>query len=220
MDTSEALRKAMQAVKDAGIPEDLWPTALPLALADLRGNIGAPGAGVARTEISSGKSPGGKSTSRGASSQNRVAQNGHEPSTFAVAASSPDFLDRIARQTGTNLDDLRDVFHIEGDALDLKVPSKGLGATDKAKTKTLTALMAGAVFAGTDIQSIPFSEIHQVCKAMRCFSSKHAAEYVRETDGFGAVGSGRSAALTHKNGWEAAFAAAVDRVLGKAKDNA
>lgn len=206
---------AMQAVKAAGIPEELWPTALSLALADLRGNTGEQGAGVAQADTSSRKPPSRKSTSRAASSQSGAAQDGHDLGIFAAAAKSPSFLDRVARQTDTNLDDLGDVFHVEAGALHLKVPSKDLGATDKAKTKTVTALMAGAVFAGTDIQSIPFPEIHQVCKAMRCFSSKHAAEYVRETEGFGAVGAGRSAALTHKNGWEATFAAAVDRVLGK-----
>ncbi len=214
MNTTEALKQAMQAVKDAGIPEELWPTALPLALADLRG--------ISVTPAPTGSSNGGNETAtRAAKKRARKLPSPAKPDdggpagVFEKAASEADFLDRVARQTETSAEDLRDVFHVEKGELHLKVLSKDLGDNDKAKTMTVTALMGGAVFAGTDVPSIPFSEIHRVCKTMRCFSDKHAAEYIRETPGFGSIGSSRSSALTHKNGWETEFAKAVVRVLKK-----
>jgi len=209
----------MQAVKDAGIPEDLWPTALPLALADLRGAS----ASSSQTGSSGRRSvTGTKSTKRAlkSSSSTRTDDDGDEAGVFRTAAVDADFLDKVARQTETNVTDLRDVFHIEDGELHLKVLPKELGDNDKAKTRTVTALMAGAIFAGTTVRSIPFPEIHRVCKTMRCYSEKHAADYVRETPGFGSIGSGRSSALTHKNGWETEFAKAVARVLKKTDDAA
>lgn len=218
VDTAEALKQAMQAVKDAGIPEDLWPTALPLALADLRGTLATTtpaGSSNWRNET------GTQSTKRTSKSRSASkTEDGSEAGVFHSAAVEPDFLDRVAHQTETNVTDLRDVFHTEDGELHLKVPSKDLGDNDKAKTRTVTALMAGAVFAGTTVRSIPFPEIHQVCRTMRCYSDKHAAEYVRETTGFGSFGSGKSSALTHKNGWEAEFKKAVMRVLKKTDDAA
>jgi hypothetical protein len=215
MDTAEALKRAMQAVREAGIPEELWPTALPLALADLRG--GSPSSSASDPPSKRGGTK-AKPTKRAARSKPSVKPGDDVVSVFKMAATEGGFLDRVARQTETSAEDLRDVFHVENGELHLKVLSKDLGDNDKAKTKTVTALMAGAVFAGTSVASIPLPDIHQVCKTMRCYSDKHAAEYVRTTPGFGSIGGGRSAALTHKNGWEREFKNAVARVLGKADD--
>jgi hypothetical protein len=214
VDTATALKQAMQAVRDAGIPEELWPTALPLALADLRRENGPssdPLGGAAPKRPRPARKPARPTNVSAAPRAERVLNS--------VAAEST-FLETVARQTETDVGDLRDVFHIDGGRLQLKVLSKDLGDNDKNKTMTVTALVAGAVFAGSRAASVPFSEIHEICKEMRCYSEKHAAEYVRETKGFGTVGSGRSSALTHKNGWELAFADAVQRVLKKPDDDA
>lgn len=216
MDTAQALKQAMQAVKEAGIPEELWPTALPLALADLRrAPEGNPTTGSSTEGNNMGTKP-MRRPSKSASSRKSDGDGG--TGVFQTVAIEADFLERVARQAETNVDDLRDVFHIESGALQLKVLSKDLGDNDKAKTMTVTALMGGAVFAGSAVPSIPFAEIHRVCKTMRCYSDKHAAEYVRETNGFGSIGSGKSSALVHKNGWEAEFAKAIARVLKKSDD--
>jgi hypothetical protein len=218
MDTAEALKQAMQAVRDAEIPEELWSTALPLALADLRGSTSggsARPAGESTPPLTPSPAPARRAT-KGTARRNGTSSAGDsEVGIFESAATDDGFLERVAHRTGTQLEDLKDVFHVENGGLHLKVVPRNLGANDKAKTMTVTALMGGAVFAGTDVPSIPFSEIHDVCKTMRCFSTKHAAEYIRETDGFGSIGSGKASSLTHKTGWEAEFAKAVDRTLGK-----
>lgn len=216
MDTAEALKQAMKAVRDAGIPEELWPTALPLALADLRGASAGKTPTGSSTEANTTRTKAKKRPSR--SSPPTKTEDGAGAGVFQTVAAGADFIDRVARQTETKAEDLHDVFHIENGALHLKVLPKNLGDNDKAKTMTVTALMAGAVFAGSDVPSIPYAEIHQLCKALRCYSEKHAAEYVRETSGFGSIGTGRSSALTHKSGWENEFAKAVARVLKKVDD--
>ena len=216
MDTAEALKLAMKAVKDAGIPEEHWATALPLALADLRGaSAGKPPNGSS-TETSPTRTKAKKRSSR--SGPPTKPEDGAGAGVFQSVAVGTDFINRVARQTETKAEDLHDVFHIENGALQLKVLPKNLGDNDKAKTMTVTALMAGAVFAGSDVPSIRFAAIHQLCKSLRCYSEKHAAEYVRETSGFGSIGTGRSSALTHKSGWENEFAKAVARVLKKGDD--
>lgn len=214
MNTTEALKQAMQAVKDAEIPEDLWPTALPLALADLRrSSTSNKGDGSADRRRTTTRRPVKKRASKPSPSGKTDVDS--EAGLFETAAIGKDFLDRVAHQTDTNLEDLRDVFHVEDHKLQLKILPRNLGETDRAKVMTVTALIGGAAFGGTNVASVPFSELYASLKAMRCFNSKHAAEHVRETPGFGSIGSKQTLSLTHKKGWEAEFGKAIARVLKK-----
>jgi hypothetical protein len=193
MNTADALRRAMQAVKDADIPEDLWPIALPLALADLRDNSAAVDSstrndsaarapkqsqhsgGIPKKPVKRPPRPAAPFSKAGVGSQTGI---------FETVAAAPEFLERVSKQTGVDIGDIKDVFHIESGALQLKVLGKDLGATDKPKTKTVTALMAGAVFAGSDIPSIPYSESCDAsARNMRpstCVKQQVSARWARE----------------------------------------
>jgi hypothetical protein len=76
-------------------------------------------------------------------------------------------------------------------------------------------LLAGVAFAGAVEHSLPIGEVHAVCKAKRCYSEKHASDYVKATPSIAVVGSSRAQKITHKSGWQTEFAKAVARVTGR-----
>jgi hypothetical protein len=125
------------------------------------------------------------------------------------------FFKSIEKETGVSTTDLSDVFHIEDARLELKVASKDLGANKRAQAQTVTALLAGAVFAGTTERKLSFTEINSVCRAKHCFDSANSATSIKTTPGFGSIGSSKDQVVVTKNGWQKAFAVAARRVLGK-----
>lgn len=219
MDTAEALKKTMDAIREAEIPESLWNTVFPLALADVRGE--APPAGGSRDTASTGggattttssprrkpkpKPSGGTSGTSGVDTSDAVLSNvGDQDELFAS----------IAAETDVSVEDLGDVFFVNGGKLQLKVAGKDLGDNMKAQTMTVTSLLTGVVFGGTDHKTLPINEVHEVCKSKRCFHEKNASTYVKAAEGVATVGSGKSLEITHKTGWQDEFKKAVDRVLG------
>ncbi len=221
MDTSEALKQAMQAVKDAGIPEELWATALPLALADIRA-AGTPtpvetdkSSADAKT---SAASPAVRTPKKPAARRTAAAGGGSASSAPSVLTGLPDqaeLFEKVSAETGVSTADLGDVFHVENGELEIKVISKNIGSNKSAGTKNLAALLGGLVLAGTGHTKIPFKDISTLCKAKHCHDSNNGASYIKATPGFAAVGSGASQALTSKTGWQDEFSKAVARVLGK-----
>lgn len=200
----------MAAVEEASVPPELRAVALQIAAQDLR--MTGPAALAQRAE---GNTP--------RSGNSRPAAAGTTSSDIAIVNSIPDegeFFAAIENETGVLVTDLSDIFHVEDGILGLKVSSKSLGMSRRAQTQTLTALLAGAVFAGTTERKLSFSEINKVCHAKHCFDPKHAADYIKETAGFGSLGVGKAQAIVTKGGWQDAFAAATRRVLGKADPSA
>ncbi len=217
----------MQAIKDAGIPEDLWPTALPLALADLRssngagsGNTSSPtgtrnnSEGATRSDAPSGAG----STQTKSRKKKRPATSGTTPATPGVLATLGDestVFKKVCTETDVTEIHLSDIFHIEDGQVHLKIAGKNLGANKKASTTTVAALLGGLLFAGTSHKKLAFKEVNDVCKVKHCHDAANSASYIKATPGFATVGVGASQSLTTKSGWQGSFEDAVKRVLGK-----
>lgn len=222
MDTAEALKKAMKALRDAEIPESLWETALPLALADIRGGmpgpvdaaVQPPGEAVEGSTSRLAKSASGKTTRRTATAA-RPTPVTDEPSILASLPAEDTVFKNIENETGVSVADLRDLFHLEGGRVQLKSASRHLGANGKAATMTIAALLAGLVFAGTESRKLPFREINDFCKAKKVFHDKNSSTYIKATPGFAAVGTGQTQYLTTKTGWQAEFVKAAERALDR-----
>lgn len=213
MDTAEALTRAMEALKEAGVPESLWPTAFPLAFADVRGE---PSPSPRRGQ--GGGSSGGNGSTGAAKRTTKKSSSDNGSSGVAVLSDLPDqdeLFARIAAETNVSADDLGDVFYVSDGKLHLKVASKDLGGNVKASAMTVTSLLAGVVFAGTDHKSLPINEVHEVCRSKRCYHEKNGSTYVKATPSIATVGSPRALEITHKTGWQDEFASAIGRVLGK-----
>ena len=212
MDTTELIKKAMEAVKAAGVPKELQATALELAVSDLRGSRPDKAhdrSGPQRARPSATKKPRSRKPSKSRSSTDL---------NNTVLSTVPDeaaFFGAIEKETGVSRRDLADVFHIENGRLEIKVASRNLGDNKKAQTKTVTALLAGAVFAGTSERKVSFEEVNKVCENKHCFDSSNAASSIKSTPGFSTIGSGRTQAVVTKSGWQKEFSNAVGRVLGK-----
>lgn len=208
-DTVELLRRSLAALEDANVPPDLRPAALRIAADDLRNRTSH------QTPASALR---GDTTPRSAVKNGAGAVRKPAAGDDGVLGSLPeigDFFSAIESETGVAVSDLSDVFHIEDGQLELKIRSKALGANKGAQTQTVTALVAGAVFAGTTVRKLAFAEIRQVCNTKHCLDTKSVARSIKRTPGFGSVGSGRAETLVTQSGWEDAFAAAVRLVLGK-----
>lgn len=208
----------MKALRDAEVPESLWATALPLALADVRrGQVDSPAAPE--------KSDGGGSPTRTpkptakrgkkATAAPRTADSSDEPRILASLAEEQVLFAKIERETTVPVGDLGDLFHVEHGRLEIKAPGRDLGSNKKAGSQTIAALLGGIVFGGTDHRKLPFKEIADVAKAKHLFDSNNSASYLKATPGFTSVGSGASQALTSRTGWQDEFAKAVRRALKK-----
>lgn len=206
--TVELLARAWAAVESSGIPESLWPAAFPLAFAEVRGDT-------------SGARPSGSGAStgdNGATGRTKKASSGSGTSGSPVLADLPnqeELFERIAAETDVSVEDLADVFYVTDGKLHLKVASKDLGDNTRASVMTVTSLLTGVVFAGTDHKSLPINEVHDVCRLKRCFHEKNASRYVQATPSVATFGSSRAVEITHKSGWQDEFANAVGRVFPK-----
>lgn len=221
VDTTELLKQAMAAVKEAGVPEPLQAVALQLAVEDLRGGDGQSRAQRPRrgSGAGGGSAP-AKQSSRASTKRAPSKRSGSDVSVESILSNLPDessLFKAIEKETSVPVGDLQDVFHIEDGHLNLKVASKELGTNKKASTQTVTALLGGVVFAGTDKRQLPFSEINAYCTAKHCFDSANSASYIKATPGFSSVGSRRTQELVTRTGWQNEFAKATRRVLGKAE---
>jgi hypothetical protein len=221
LDTTEAFRIAMKVLRDAEVPESLWPTALPLplALADLRGvlrakvssanvNDRAPAKGAPKRSNKAKSKPKNPSSQRATSASDAL--------SILIALPDEDALFKaVEKETQVSVSDLADLFHVEAGAPHIKAPSKDLGSTKKAGAQTITALVAGLVFAGTPHRKLSFKEVADVCRAKHVFDSANSAASIRTTPGFGSVGAGPTNAIVTKTGWQAEFSKAVQRALKK-----
>ena len=212
--TADILKSAWAAVVDSGVPSEVQGIAFKATLESLRSE---------GTSHSSGQRPPGDPptpdrSKLGAQRRAKATPPGANgsPTTLADVGDAQDFFAAIAHETGVDEADLRDVFHVENGAVELKVAAKDLGSNSKAKSTTIATLLAGAVFGGTSHHRLPFSEIHDVCRSKRCFDSSNASAYLKALAGFAPVGTGKGQALTPKSGWEKEFGKAVAQVLGRA----
>jgi hypothetical protein len=211
MDTADMLKKAWQAVVASGVPAEVQGEAFKAAIADIRGATpqappAAPSGGARAPRKRAAKTTAPGKPANGDSGDGSVLDDVGE---------ADDFFASIAHETGVAEQDLRDVFHVENGAVELKLASKELGGSNKEKTTTIATLLAGALFGGTDHQRLPFPDVHEVCKSKRCYDQANASTYLKALPGFAALGKGKNQDITAKSGWEAEFAKAVERVLGK-----
>jgi hypothetical protein len=217
MDTTDLLKQAMAAVKAADIPEELQATALQLAVADLRraGEQSRKDAGKSARRGATVMTKPPRTPSKRQASPRTGATEGPQDGVLARVPDEASFFSAIEKETGVAVADLQDIFHVDDGRLAVKVASKDLGASKKAMAQTVTALLGGAIFAGTSERKLPFSEINGVCDAKHCFDSANAAANIKSTPGFSSIGSRRNQVLLTKSGWQGEFAKASKRVLGK-----
>ena len=132
------IKQAWQAVVDSGVPEEIQGEAFKAAVPDIRGTaLVAPlpnvkgGGDAKRKKKSAAVRPSGKSSQNSSPSKSVLNDVGDADEFFA----------RIAHETDVVEQDLRDLFHVESGALELKLASKDLGDNNKAKTVTVACLL-------------------------------------------------------------------------------
>lgn len=191
---------------------------LPLAIEDLRRGDAAPPAQqnpAASTSVPQ-TAKGVKVKAKKANGNRQAPVASSEPSILATMPDEATLFKAIEKETSVPVGELSDIFHLENGRLEIKVAAKDLGTGSLSGTRTITALLAGAVFGGTSHRKLMFSEIHDVCRAKHFFDPHgNASKFVKGTSGIAAVGAGLTLAVTPVRGWQDEFVKAVDRVLKK-----
>ena len=111
MNTTEAMKQAMQALRDAGIPEDLWPTALPLALADVRASEGSAAAAAVVGTHSAKVKTAKKSAPKKAAPKPSLSSE--TPTALAELGDEKTLFGKIESETDVAVSDLGDLFHMQ-----------------------------------------------------------------------------------------------------------
>jgi hypothetical protein len=212
MEVGDVLKQAWAAVEASGVPKELEAVAFTVAVDILRAEyrpFDKPSVdGGVQAKVPVARKPKSKS---GRSNSSGSRDDGSD--LLPSVGTQSEFFRNIAKATDVSVERLGDIFHVEDGSVELKIPAKDLGSSKKGQMQTISVILAGAYFAGTDTPKVPFAAVYQVCKNKRCFDQANAATYLKSLPGFSALGTGSSQHLSTKSGWEKEFERAVLRVL-------
>lgn len=193
---TEAIREAGKAVYDADLPEEFRKAAFERALSVTLGRSGLMGAAEsAPPEVTGMQGP----PAAGSDSQAR------------------DPLKLIAARAGVTVDEVKEIFSVEGEDVNVVVGARRIDQQSAGGSKQLTLLLAGARQAAGFEEWTPLRKAREVCELYgRLDSKNYAAVVVRGMDSaFSFRGSGvsREVRLTMP-GWDD-FADLVRLLLGQ-----
>ena len=194
METSELLKAAWQAVEKSGVPPQLQIAAFEQAVKLLSSE--------GKTNDPSGGPSGAAITQPRANQDN----DGGDDALF---------FQRLARESGVAEADLRDLFHVDGDSIQIVVPTRDLGSSTSEQTRTVGTLIVSAAVHGLGSSLVEASVVSKVLSDKKCFDSANNASYMKLAPGVAVVGSGKYAQYKAKSTWHKDFVAAVGRVLKK-----
>lgn len=168
LDVTKILRQALDAVNDAGIPDELKPLALEKAIDLYAGGGTAPAAG-------GGESGGGAS---GGSHSRGSAQDG----PASAAAEDATAIQKIAAKLKIDPETADEVYDHGADGLRIVLGTSKFDAAKRAGTKQLALLYAaGRQAVGTEDWT-PMKDIREVIKDFNRFDSANFAYTVSQMD--------------------------------------
>jgi len=201
MEADELLRRAWEAVKEAGIPEPLQEVAFKQAFDFLAGGESAGAAGPAARHQAAPK---------------KRAKKDEEPAAPAAKATDPGaFFSALASESGEQEVDLSDILQISREGnVTVTTPTKDLGATMTEQAQTVVALVAGARAKGLGENPVSADAVRQELKRKHCYDGTNFSSYhLGKMKGFNAGSDKREIVLTSK--WVDDFSAAVARAHGR-----
>lgn len=150
------LRRALEAVDEAGIPADLREAALPSAI---QLTAGAAGLSLNRRDVERPAEP------------------------LEPVASDEVPLGRFAQRLGIPMEVLEDVYVVVDEQLHLGVPSRNIASSKKEGAGEIAVLVsAGRQGTGVDQDLTPVSEVRRWVKELNRYDEKHFGEHIRGAD--------------------------------------
>ena len=202
MDVDELIERAWSAVTNAGVSEVAQPTALKEAVDFLRAEEG---------------SDANRKTIRRKPSEGRKRQSSSNGSQ-ASSEAPPDedtFFGSLARESGVDESDLRDVLQLGADGtVMIGPPTRQLGSSIARQAQTAIALVAGARSMGLSENPVRAEAVRTELQRKRCYNQPNfAAKHLGPLKGFNAGATRAEIKATSKAPED--FRAAVEQVLGR-----
>jgi hypothetical protein len=122
------------------------------------------------------------------------------------------FFSTLAEESGAPENELREVFHVSNDAVQVALPARKLGAGTAEQGRTVIVLVAGAIRGGTGQTSMPLGAIRAECERKGCFNIKKFKDpWIADLEGFNAVGQ----EMVVNPRWVGEFDDVLARVTGR-----
>lgn len=174
MEPHEVLAKAWAEVELAGLPETLHQVAFREAVSLLSGPRDRQ---VATTPPA--PSPEDKS----------APQPGTRPRRKGAAS---EVFEKFSEETSIPVSELEDVFHFEGETVQVIGPARKLGENRADQSRRIVLLLAGAYYYALDQEQVDIGVVRDECKRLKCFDSNNFSGYAGDTAGVVVTGTGRS----------------------------
>jgi hypothetical protein len=121
-------------------------------------------------------------------------------------------LAKIAQRAGRTLDEVQQVYRLDGDKLDVVVSSRLIEPSDAKGSRELTLLVAGGRQAAELEDWTPLSHAREVCRDFGRLDSNNYAHAITKMDAFSFSGKGADRQVrVNRPGWDA-WAGLVERL--------
>lgn len=223
MEAKDLLKAAWKAVAESGVPKELHEVAFREAVAYLRGEEGGPtrreGSSTPQLSKRTRKASPAKATSKGTArratptAKSAVADDAR----VAPVEDVDDFFATLARESGVEESELRQVLHVtDHGVIEVPPPTRDLGKNKAAQARTVIALVAGARHGGLGESSVSTSAVRDECTRKRCYDQNNFAySHLAALKGFNASGPDK---IIVNAKWVKEFDDAVGRAVGRKTD--
>jgi hypothetical protein len=201
MEVSETLKKAWEAVEDAGLPEKLHEAAFREAVRLL---VPAPVAAAAVQRVGR---PSGTDGGAGGSSAGTNGDGG-------ITVSEDDIYDRVVAQTGVDREKLDHVVHLDNGTLKVSMPGLRLGRNNAERARTVAKILTITRGFGIEEHETSLDVIRAECDRLRVYDQNNFSGHMKALNGFVITGSGGNRRVRAKGPGIAEFPALVDMLVG------
>lgn len=194
MDTSAVLKEAWAAVENAGLPDKIHEAAFKEAL---RLIAPLPSAATVQQSGQAGKPGSGLSTGGGAGS-NGSAPSGDDQSESAITASENDLLERVATGTGTDLEVLLNLVHLDNGQLRISLPGIKLGKNNADKTRMIARIFTIVRSFGLNEDDTSVELVRDEAQRLKCYDSANFTAQLSKLNGYITKGTGANRRIQAK----------------------
>jgi hypothetical protein len=207
MEVSETLKQAWAAVQEASLPQEIQAVAFREAVRLLTPSTSPSGIGrVGKPGQSGGGDGGAPSAGTGGGA---VGQGG------GITVSERELLEKVATQTGVELEKLDLLVHIDDGALKVSIPGIKLGQNNADKTRAIAQIFTVVRGFGLDEDGTSIELVRSETQRLKCYDSANFSSQLSKLQGYVIKGSGANRRIYAKAGGLKEFPGLVDSVLGR-----
>ncbi|WP_432887444.1 hypothetical protein ACQPYH_05395 [Kribbella sp. CA-245084] len=212
METSEVLKKAWAAVKEADLPEKIHEVAFREAVrleTPVQQGMGQGPAGSGKPAGGSG-GPGGSGRTGGSGSG-----GGPKSSEGDITLSEGELLSKVVEHTGADLGMLENLVHLDEGNLRVSLPGLKLGKSNADRARTIAHLFTIIRGFGLDEDGTSVELVRNEAQRLKCYDSANFSSQLNSLAGFVITGSGSNRRIRAKTGGIQEFPNLVIKLSGE-----